>query len=119
MNEAVGQVSAPSAMRTLGLSWPLMVFLLALLGVSAVLPISRGLGDPDTYWHITAGNWIIANGIVPLGDPFSHSMPNAAWTTQEWLSEIVFATAYNSGGCRNGTSPGSRCVGFWQGHPAW
>jgi hypothetical protein len=98
MEEAIGIGARRPGLRTMGLSWPLIVALLAVFGVLCLLPASRGLGDPDTYWHISAGNWILANGTVPSGDPFSHSLPNAAWTTQEWLSEVVLATVYDAGG---------------------
>lgn len=30
----------------------------------------RALGDPDTYWHIAAGNWMLAHHAVPRHDPF-------------------------------------------------
>lgn len=82
----------------MGISWPLVVAVLALFGVLACMPAARPLSDPDTYWHIAAGRWILEHGLVPGGDPFSHSMPGAPWTTQEWLSEVVLNAAYRIGG---------------------
>ncbi|WP_330834174.1 hypothetical protein [Piscinibacter sp.] len=83
---------------TLGISWPLIVAVLALCGVLGTMPASRPLSDPDTYWHIAAGRWILEHGAIPTGDPFSHVMPGAPWTTHEWLSEVVLAAAYRVGG---------------------
>jgi hypothetical protein len=97
MEQAIEQLAPNRHARTLGLSWPLIVALLAVLGVLCVLPAGRGLG-PDLYWHIAAGNWIAQHATVPTNDPFSHSMLGAAWTAQEWLSEIVLAMAYHAGG---------------------
>jgi len=97
MESVSPRLSAP-AVPTLGISWPLIVAVLALFGVLLVMPASRSLSDPDTYWHIAAGRWILEHGAVPSGDPFSHSMPGAPWTTQEWLSQLVLATTYRLGG---------------------
>jgi hypothetical protein len=54
----------------------------------------RLLNDPDSYSHIAVGRWIMAHGTVPSSDPFSFSMHGAPWITFEWLSEVIYATAY-------------------------
>lgn len=77
-------------------SWPL------LMGIGVYLLFLRHaknlLQDGDTFWHIATGRWIMANGAVPASDPFSHTMRGAPWTAQEWLSEVVLATAHQLGG---------------------
>src|SRR5260370_42335632 len=55
------------------------------------------LGDGDTWSHVATGEWIIAHGVVPRADPFSHSMPGAPWTAHEWLSEVLLALAFRVG----------------------
>src|SRR5271168_3114869 len=62
----------------------------------AILLLSgeRLLNDPDTYWHIAAGNWIWAHGAVPTVDPFSSSLAGAPWTAHEWFAELILAGAY-------------------------
>ncbi len=77
-----------------GLSWPLLIFVLAWLWAIALPTQHPSLGDPDTYWHLAAGRWILAHQAVPNGDPFSHSMPGAAWTAHEWLTEVIFAKVH-------------------------
>ena len=61
--------------RSLGLSLPLI------FGLAVYLPLlfaARAvLGDPDTYWHIAIGRWIIAHWEVPRVDVLSFSMPGA------------------------------------------
>jgi hypothetical protein len=84
--------------RTLGLSWPLLVLVIAVLGVLAHPRPDALLSDPDTLWHIAAGRWIYDHGVVPSSDPFSHSMPGAAWTAHEWLSELVLAGVHRLAG---------------------
>lgn len=49
--------------------------------------------DGDTGWHLGAGKWIIAHGVVPTTDPFSHTMPGKAWTAHEWLAEVLMVGA--------------------------
>jgi hypothetical protein len=62
-------------------SWPLLAAVWAYL--HALYLGKDLLLDGDTYWHIAAGRWILDKGAVPATDPFSHSMPGAAWTAHE------------------------------------
>ncbi len=66
------------------LLWAVIV---VLIGVYITGPIV----DPDLWWHITAGRWIIANGQVPTQDHwtlFGHGHP---WVAYSWLNEVLFA----------------------------
>ena len=47
------------------------------------------LGDPDSYWHVAVGRWIVGHAKIPTSDVFSHSVPGLDWTAHEWLSELV------------------------------
>ena len=77
----------------LGLSLPLLLGLLV-YGQIISHP-SAVLGDPDTYWHIATGRWILAQGAVPHQDVFSFSMPGAPWDPPGWLAEIFIAWLYD------------------------
>lgn len=90
--------SAPSTVRTFGVSWPLLIAFLTLLAVVGGIPSDKVLADPDTYWHLATGRWIMDQGTVPQIDHFSHSMPGAAWTAHEWLSEVVLASVFQVAG---------------------
>ncbi|WP_247724334.1 hypothetical protein [Thauera aromatica] len=87
-----------SNVRTFGLSWPLLVAMAALIGVLGKLRPDSLLTDPDTYWHLATGRWILENAAVPQNDPFSHSMPGAAWMAHEWLSEVVLSGVFQIAG---------------------
>lgn len=78
---------------------PALIFaLFAGLGAFALAAFSPGvLNDSDTYWHIRAGEWMLAHGQVLRADPFSYTAANAPWHTQEWLSEILMALAWRGG----------------------
>src|SRR6267154_2043896 len=56
------------------------------------------LSDCDTGWHIRTGEWILANGWVPMRDMFSFSKPGDPWFAWEWLSDILFAKVNHFGG---------------------
>lgn len=58
----------------------------------------RVLADGDTYWHIAAGDWMLAHGTVPRVDPFAFTTTGMIWVPHEWLAEIFFSVAYRLGG---------------------
>ena len=86
------------ASKSLGwlFSWPLLAGMTAYL--FCLYLGKRLLQDGDTLWHIAAGQWMLQNGFVPAYDPFSHTVRGAAWTAQEWLSEVILASAHDLGG---------------------
>lgn len=89
--------STPCTVRTFGISWPLLVAALALMAVLGYARINV-LADPDTYWHLATGRWILEHGAVPKIDVFSHSMPGTAWVAHEWLSELALTGLYQVAG---------------------
>ena len=56
------------------------------------------LNDGDCFWHLVAGDWIIAHRMVPHADPFSYSFAGAPWVAHEWLSEVLMAAAFRAEG---------------------
>src|SRR6266567_2358522 len=56
------------------------------------------LGDGDTGWHVRTGEWIIANGRVPVQDFFSFTKTGQPWYAWEWLWDVCFAWLYHHGG---------------------
>jgi len=54
------------------------------------------LGDGDTQWHVAAGRWIIAHHSVPTTDPFSYTFAGQPWHVHEWLSEVLYAGAFQA-----------------------
>ena len=81
-------------------SWRAVMPWLVGVGIYALLALLAGrlLNDPDSYWHIAVGRWIVEHGAVPHADPFSHTMPGAHWIAFEWLSEVLYATAFGVAG---------------------
>jgi hypothetical protein len=53
--------------------------------------------DPDMWWHLRAGEYILESG-VPRQDVFSFTVPDHEWITHEWLSEVIMWAVYQAGG---------------------
>lgn len=71
---------------------------LAMLCVALVAVVGHDLllRDPDTWWHIKSGEWMVRNGRFPTTDPFSHSFAGQAWIAKEWLSQVMFFAAFSA-----------------------
>lgn len=52
------------------------------------------LNDPDVFWHVTVGQWIIDHRAVPYTDVYSFTMHGAPWTSSSWLAQVLYAAAY-------------------------
>ncbi|MCP5095643.1 MAG: hypothetical protein GY943_08840 [Chloroflexi bacterium] len=53
--------------------------------------------DPDMWWHLRTGEYILQNGI-PHQDVFSFTVPHHEWITHEWLSQLFMWGVYLIGG---------------------
>jgi hypothetical protein len=51
---------------------------------------ARNAVDPDLWWHIRTGAWIVQTGHIPHTDSFSYTRAGSPWVAHEWLSEVVF-----------------------------
>ena len=73
----------------------------ALLGAVLILVAAVGLdalSDPDVWWHIRLGDWIIAHHQIPAGELFAYTAFGNPLVAHEWLSETVFAALSAVGG---------------------
>ena len=59
------------------------------------------LSDPDPWWHLATGRWIVEHHAIPHVDPFSFTMAGAPWRAVDWLADLLlwgsFALAGNAG----------------------
>jgi hypothetical protein len=53
--------------------------------------------DGDVYWHIHAGQAVLTSGAVPHIDSWSIVGAGMKWTSQDWLSNVALALAWNAG----------------------
>ncbi|NDC36894.1 MAG: hypothetical protein EBZ48_02450, partial [Proteobacteria bacterium] len=62
--------------------------------------ITGPLIDPDLWWHIMAGRWIITHGAVPHQDYWSMFGVGSVWRAYSWSNEIAYALAERWGGLK-------------------
>jgi hypothetical protein len=70
-----------------------VVLLFGLLAMTA-----RNATDPDLWWHLRTGQWIVDTGHTPHADPFSFTRAGHAWVSHEWLTEVVFYELWKHAG---------------------
>ena len=78
-----------AAARLRWLPSPIVILAVALGGVMFALTVTKGVQDPDYFWHLTTGKLIAETGRVPSIDPFSFTWFGQPWTPHEWLSELL------------------------------
>jgi hypothetical protein len=63
---------------------------LVILLYSVPLPATLGpVLDPDIWWHLRTGEWIIDHAAVPRVDPFSSFGMGKPWVAYSWLFEVI------------------------------
>jgi hypothetical protein len=59
---------------------------------------SRVSVDPDTWWHLRAGQWILEHGAILREDVFSYTRFGSAWHYPGWLAQIFLFGLFHLGG---------------------
>lgn len=65
----------------------LWLSLCVLVGSYICLPVA----DPDLWWHITVGRWIVAHKQIPTVDIWNMFSSSQLWRAYSWSNEIVLA----------------------------
>jgi hypothetical protein len=78
--------------------WSIRAWFSAILLFGLLAMTSRHAIDPDLWWHLRTGQWIVDTGHVPHTDPFSFTRAGHAWVAHEWLSEVAFYELWKHGG---------------------
>jgi len=64
----------------------------AILAVLYLLPafwiLQPIVSDPDIWWHLQTGKWIVEHGTLPATDPFSAYGDGKPWVAYSWLFEV-------------------------------
>lgn len=45
--------------------------------------------DPDFYWHLKTGEYIVTHGALPPSDIFSYTHQGRPWVLHEWLFQVI------------------------------
>lgn len=51
--------------------------------------------NPDVYWHLSAGKYILSNWAIPSTDFLSWTEYGAPWTDFEWLPQAAYQFLYS------------------------
>src|SRR3989442_4684523 len=54
--------------------------------------------DPDLWWHLRTGHWIIETVHIPRSDSSSFTRAGSPWVSHEWLSEVAFYEIWKHSG---------------------
>jgi hypothetical protein len=54
--------------------------------------------DPDFWWHIRIGQWMVENGHLPSTDVFTYTAQGHIWTDHEYLTEVLMWLIYSKVG---------------------
>src|SRR5438445_209759 len=61
------------------------------VGAAFIGPASAPIGLPDLYWTLLAGAWMVANGRLLEGDPFTAAPHSAGPVLNvQWLADLIF-----------------------------
>ena len=72
----------------------------AALFAIAIVQAARAatLLDPDMWWRLRTGEWMIRNGQIPHVDPFSTYGGSHPWVAYTWLFDLLLYGFYAAGG---------------------
>jgi hypothetical protein len=87
---SAGHLAAPRVSLPLAVAAATYTLLLLLGG--------RLLNDPDIYWHLATGRWIVAHRAFPHADVFSQTVDGAPWIAKDWVAQLLYAGAYGVAG---------------------
>ncbi len=52
------------------------------------------VADPDIWWHMRTGQWILEHRSVPHVDPFSRLSAGREWAAYSWLFDLIVLWCY-------------------------
>ncbi len=76
----------------------LSIEFLAFFVLFIALLVSRDIWDPDYFWHVATGEYIVTHGEIPRADFFSFSNEGKPWVPHEWLFQIILYLVESSTG---------------------
>jgi hypothetical protein len=59
---------------------------------------AREIVDPDFWWHLATGRYIVETRSIPSHDVFSYTVTDHKWITHEWLTQVGMIGLYRVGG---------------------
>jgi hypothetical protein len=83
-------ISLPTKASSRLEAWaPLATCCLVLLLPALWLLVQGDVADPDVWWHLRTGRWIVEHRAVPTTDCFSQYGHGKPWVAYSWLAELL------------------------------
>jgi hypothetical protein len=70
---------------------------IAILFIALFVIATREIADPDFWWHLRTGQFIVETRSIPHADIFSYTNAGRPWVTHEWLSQVFIYALYRLG----------------------
>jgi hypothetical protein len=81
------QGASPSSRQ---IRWAQALVLVAMYSLPVFLCLRMAaVGDPDVWWHLRSGEWMMQHGAVPQTEPFSSFGVGKPWVAYSWLFEVL------------------------------
>jgi hypothetical protein len=97
---ATSPTRSPAADSSLGMRLSeLLSARTLLLGGVLIVVMALFIGaeqDPDFWWHIRIGEWMVQNGRLPSSDIFTYTATSHVWTDHEYLTEVLMWLVYST-----------------------
>src|SRR3974390_3395617 len=74
-----------------------VVIYLSAIGINA-LRLKYAVRDPDLFWHLKVGDWIIEHSALPHTGILSRTAANLPWVAYSWGYEVLLSSSYSAGG---------------------
>lgn len=80
-----------------GARWhaPFAVFAAAFLAAAVAL---HPILEPDLFWHLASGRWILEHRAVERSDVFTYTLQGREWVNLQWLFDVLTTVAWRWGG---------------------
>jgi hypothetical protein len=72
--------------------------LLACVLVAAAARFTVPVADPDFWYHLATGRWMLEHGRLPAHDLYTFTVAGHPWVDYEWLTEVVTWVMYGHAG---------------------
>lgn len=69
----------------------LRTLLFILIGICAFVLGMKQLREPDIWWQLLSGRWMLEHGAITRTDVFSYTMAGKPWINVKWLYEVFIA----------------------------
>ena len=66
--------------------------------IVSLAPLTAPVTDPDFWWHVRTGRWIVEHAALPHHDLYTFTAVGHPWTDYEYLSEVLIWLLFAHGG---------------------